>query len=114
MAAPQVAGAVALMLQANPGLGPESVKGILMFTALPMSLTSASGQPLSNGLSHLTQGAGCLNAAGAVEVASKLNTAAAAGETWLTGTLSNRTAIAPDPAGAGRLPVNDHEAVRGS
>src|SRR5205823_5113977 len=56
MAAPQVAGAVALMLQANPGLNPNSVKGILMYTAEHMELKDASGQPLPQGLSVLTQG----------------------------------------------------------
>jgi serine protease AprX len=58
MAAPVVAGAVALMLQANPALTPNAVKAILQFTAESRV-----------GYDHLTQGAGFLNARGAVELA---------------------------------------------
>ena len=58
MAAPVVAGTVALMLQADPELTPNAVKAILQFTAEP------SGE-----YDPLTQGAGFLNAAAAVEVA---------------------------------------------
>jgi serine protease AprX len=98
MAAPQVAGTAALMLEANPNLGPESVKGILMYTALPLSLTNPlTGLPLSPGLATLTQGAGCVNAAGAVEVAGKVNPAAAVGAPWLTAPLSKQTTIAGTP-----------------
>jgi serine protease AprX len=61
MAAPIVAGTVALMLQANPSLGPENVKTILQRTAV------------SNGrYDQLTQGAGFLNARAAVEMARSL------------------------------------------
>jgi serine protease AprX len=58
MAAPVVAGTVALMLQANPTLTPNAVKAILQFTAETRA-----------GSDHLTQGAGFLNARGAVELA---------------------------------------------
>jgi serine protease AprX len=58
MAAPVVAGAIALMLEANPALTPNAVKAILEYTA------EARG-----GYNHLTQGAGFLNARGAVELA---------------------------------------------
>jgi serine protease AprX len=61
MAAPVVAGTVALMLQANPSLTPESVKGILQYTSQPYP-----------GYDTLTQGAGFLNARGAVELAAYL------------------------------------------
>ena len=47
MAAPVVAGTVALMLQANPSLTPNPVKAILQFTA-----------EIGDGYDHLTQGAG--------------------------------------------------------
>jgi serine protease AprX len=57
-AAPVVAGAVALMLQANPSLTPNAVKAILQYTARVYS-----------GYSALEQGAGFLNAEGAVELA---------------------------------------------
>jgi serine protease AprX len=60
MAAPAVAGTIALMLQANPSLTPNAVKAILQFTAEDR-----------DGYDHLTQGAGFLNARGAVELAKR-------------------------------------------
>jgi serine protease AprX len=57
-AAPVVAGTVALMLQANPALTPNAVKAILQYTA-----------QVYPGNSFLTQGAGFLNARGAVQLA---------------------------------------------
>ena len=53
MAAPVVAGTVALMLQANPALTPNAVKAILQYTAQPYA-----------GYDALTQGAGFVNAQG--------------------------------------------------
>jgi serine protease AprX len=61
MAAPVVTGTVALMLQANPSLTPNAVKAILQYTA-----------QIYTGYDSLTQGAGFLNAKGAVELASYL------------------------------------------
>jgi serine protease AprX len=61
MAAPVVTGTVALMLQANPKLTPNLVKGILQFTAQDY------------GYDTLTQGAGFLNTKGAVDLAKYLN-----------------------------------------
>jgi hypothetical protein len=58
MAAPQVAGAVALMLQANPKLTPNLVKGILQYTA-----------QVYPGYNPLQQGAGFLDALSAVRLA---------------------------------------------
>jgi serine protease AprX len=58
MAAPVVAGTVALMLQANPALTPNAVKAILQYTAQQYP-----------GYDALTQGAGFLNAVGAVRLA---------------------------------------------
>ncbi len=58
MAAPVVAGSVALMLQANPSLTPNLVKAILQYTA-----------QIYDGYDVLTQGAGFLNTKGAVELA---------------------------------------------
>jgi serine protease AprX len=55
---PVVSGTVALMLQANPALTPNEVKAILQFTA-----------QIYPAYDLLTQGAGFLNAAGAVELA---------------------------------------------
>jgi subtilisin family serine protease len=65
MAAPVVAGAAALMIDANPGMTPAMIKSILQFTAQP--LPSLSGQdPL---ISMLTEGAGSVNIDGAVRMA---------------------------------------------
>jgi serine protease AprX len=64
MAAPVVAGTVALMLQANPSLTPNAVKAILHYTA--------EQRPGSN---VLTQGAGFLNSIGAVRLAQFFATA---------------------------------------
>jgi serine protease AprX len=63
MAAPVVTGTVALMLQADPQLTPNAVKAILQFTAEPRVNTDLA-----------TQGAGLLNARGAVAVARQLTT----------------------------------------
>ena len=61
MAAPIVAGTVALMLQANPSLSPDSVKSILLKTAQS-----------SSRYDQFTQGAGFLNARAAVTLARSL------------------------------------------
>ncbi len=58
MAAPVVSGTVAVMLQANPSLTPNAVKAILQYTA----------QVYAN-YDPLTEGAGFLNAIGAVRLA---------------------------------------------
>ena len=58
MSAPVVAGTVALMIQANPALSPNLVKAILQYTAEHKSR-----------FNDLTQGAGFLNARGAVQLA---------------------------------------------
>jgi serine protease AprX len=58
MATPVVTGTVALMLQANPALTPNAVKAVLQFTAEAKASYDT-----------LTQGAGFLNAQGAVELA---------------------------------------------
>jgi serine protease AprX len=60
MAAPVVAGTVALMLEANPSLTPNAVKAILQYTAE------------RHGYDPLTEGAGFLNALGAVQLAQYL------------------------------------------
>jgi subtilisin family serine protease len=58
MAAPVVAGAAALLWQANPTLTPGLIKAILMYTAQPL-----------RGFNTLEQGAGLLNIEGAVRLA---------------------------------------------
>ncbi|HKY03927.1 MAG TPA: S8 family serine peptidase, partial [Blastocatellia bacterium] len=69
MAAPTVAGTVALMLDANPGLTPSMVKSILQFTAQPLASLS-NLDPL---VRMLTEGAGNLNADAAVRLASAID-----------------------------------------
>jgi serine protease AprX len=64
MAAPVVAGTVALMLEANPKLTPNAVKAILQYTA-----------EVREGESFLAQGAGLLNALGAVRMATYVGAA---------------------------------------
>jgi subtilisin family serine protease len=66
MAAPGVSGTIALLLQADPALSPNAVKAILQYTAEAYA-----------GYDPLTQGAGFLNAAGAVELARSLVTSTA-------------------------------------
>ena len=61
MAAPVVAGTIALMLQANPSLTPNLVKGILQYTAEHRPRVDLAAQ-----------GAGFLNARGAVQLALSL------------------------------------------
>jgi serine protease AprX len=61
MSAPVVSATIALMLQANPSLTPNLVKAILQYTA--------EHRP---GYDTLTEGAGFLNARGAVELAQAL------------------------------------------
>jgi serine protease AprX len=68
MAAPVVAGTVALMIQANPSLTPNLVKAILHYTAEHKAHYN-----------EMTQGAGFLNARGAVQVARSLAAAASTG-----------------------------------
>jgi serine protease AprX len=61
MAAPVVSGTIALVLQANPALTPNQVKAVLEFTA-----------ENRDGYDAFTEGAGFLNARGAVELAQSL------------------------------------------
>jgi serine protease AprX len=61
MAAPVVTGTIALMLQANPDLTPNLVKAILHYTA--------ESRPHYD---HFSEGAGALNARGAVQLAREL------------------------------------------
>jgi serine protease AprX len=65
MAAPVVAATAALMLDANPSLSPNAVKAILQYTA-----------EVHVRYDNHTQGAGFLNARGAVELAANFNASA--------------------------------------
>ena len=81
-AAPVVAGAAALALQANPALTANTVKGILQFTS----------QRLRN-LDVMTQGAGELNVAGVVRFAQMVYADQSDGKRWMR---SSRKPIAAD------------------
>ncbi len=63
MAAPEVTGAAAMLLQVNPSLTPNLVKAILMYTAQPLA-----------GYNMLEQGTGELNIEGAVRLAKLVRT----------------------------------------
>jgi serine protease AprX len=89
IAAPAVAGAAALMLQANPGLTPPIIKAILQYTAQPL--------PSAN---LLQQGAGLLNVDGAIMLAKALKTDLAtkiAADGYISGQAINLTAL-PSPS----------------
>jgi serine protease AprX len=73
-AAPVVAGAAALMLQANPSLSSHTVKGILQYTSQRVK-----------DLDVMTQGAGQINVPGAVRFAQLVAPSAAYGKRWLKG-----------------------------
>ena len=84
MATPVVAGAAALLLQANPGLTPNMVKALLMYTAQPLS-----------GFNTLEQGAGELNIEGAVRLARMVKTTF--GNTKPVGAAFLNTTVLPNP-----------------
>jgi len=69
MSAPVVSGTIALMMQANPSLTPNLVKAILQYTAEHKARYN-----------EMTQGAGFLNARGAVQVAKSLAASASGAE----------------------------------
>jgi serine protease AprX len=80
MAAPVVAGTVALMLEANPNLTPNLVKALIQYTAQSYNYNA------------LTQGAGFLNSYGAVRLARYFATALP-GEPYPTSALWGRAII---------------------
>jgi serine protease AprX len=84
MAAPVVSGIAALMLHKNPSLTPNLVKGILQYTAE------------NRGYDVMTQGAGYVNAVGALEAASKITSSPDQyndGEYWLSQPLSGSSLV---------------------
>jgi serine protease AprX len=92
MATAVASGAAALVLDANERghagrarLTPNAVKAILEFTSFAV-----------NGADELTQGAGALNAAGAIELARHIDPSAPAGAAWLDGHVTPSTRIGAD------------------
>jgi serine protease AprX len=89
MAAPVVSGIVADMMEANakkhPGypLTPNAVKAILQYTAIPLA-----------GYDTLTQGAGAVNAAGAIALAEAIDPSVPVGSWWLSTAVNPYTTIA--------------------
>ena len=88
MAAPVVAGTIALMLEANPDLTPNLVKAILQYTAERRARFDLAAQ-----------GAGFLNARGAVQLAESLR--------------GSPTTTEPDPVTWSRHIIWGNERVRG-
>jgi len=72
MAAAVVSGVATLILDENPGLTPNAVKAILMYTA----------EKRAEG--YLDTGAGYINAVGAVNLAANINTNTATSQYWIT------------------------------
>jgi subtilisin family serine protease len=93
MAAPVVSGTIALMLQANPSLTPNAVKAILQYTAQEYPNVDA-----------LTQGAGFVNAIGAVRLA-KFYATAQAGDAVPTQAMWSKHLIWGNHLVHGGLPV---------
>jgi serine protease AprX len=93
MAAPVVSGTIALMLQANPSLTPNAVKAILQYTAQNYS-----------GYDALTEGAGFLNAVGALRL-SRFYATAQPGQPVPTQDMWSRQIIWGNHLLSGGLPV---------
>jgi len=81
MAAPVVAGAAALLLQASPSLSPDTVKARLMVSADKWASPSSTGTPTGQA-DPCTYGAGYLN------IPAALNSAVVAGQPALSPTLT--------------------------
>ena len=87
MAAGVTSGVVALMLHANAGLTPNTVKAVLEFTSI--RVLDDSGKQFD----ALAQGAGQIQAAGSVAMARAINPLAPVGSPWLSASLSPSTTI---------------------
>jgi subtilisin family serine protease len=98
MAAPVVTGTIAAMLQANPNLTPNALKAILQYTA-----------QLYPDYDPLTEGAGFLNAVGAIRLARFFATAAP-GQTVPTQDMWSRKLIWGNYLLTGGVPVPDSNA----
>jgi serine protease AprX len=93
MAAPVVSGTIAVMLQANPALTPNAIKAILQYTAQTYA-----------GYDPLTEGAGFLNAVGAVRL-TRFYATAQAGQTVPTQAMWSRHIIWGNHQLTGGVPV---------
>jgi hypothetical protein len=87
MAAAVTSGVIALMIEAHDDnfkepLTPNAIKALLEFSAIPLP-----------GVDHLTQGAGSVNAAGAVALAAAVDGTTPPGSWWLTTPVDSSTTI---------------------
>lgn len=106
VSAPIVAGAAAMMIEANPNLTPALVKAILMYTAQPVF-----------GANTLEQGAGRLNVEGAVRVAARVVSNCASlsnGAPMLTSTFNQDNVIAGETCVWGRGIITNYGFLYGS
>src|SRR6185436_3415085 len=87
MAAAVSTGVAALVLQANRGLTPNALKAGLEFSAI--SVNDDAGQAYD----ALTQGAGQIEIAGAVALASAINPNVGVGGSWLSSSVTPSTSI---------------------
>ncbi|MEO5739686.1 MAG: S8 family peptidase, partial [Vicinamibacterales bacterium] len=87
MAAGVVSGMAALVLQNNPKLTPNALKMVLQYSSIPVKNDEGTYANV------LTQGAGSINASGAVALARAINPAAVLGEKWLTAHIMPSTVI---------------------
>ena len=88
MAAGVTSGVVALVLNANKGLTPNTVKAVLEYSSIPV--LDDLGEPFD----ALSQGAGQITVAGAVAMARSINIQAPMGAPWLSSSLTPSTVIA--------------------
>jgi serine protease AprX len=94
MAAAVTSGVVALILEAHrnahpsaPPLTPNAIKAILQYSSLRVL------DPSGGAYDELTQGAGALNAVGAIELARAIDTVAPVGSYWWTTTITPTTTL---------------------
>jgi serine protease AprX len=108
MAAAVTSGVVALMIEAHrehfkEPLTPNAIKALLEFSAIPLP-----------GVDYLTQGAGSVNAAGAIALAASADAASPSGSWWLTTGIEPRTTIDGTTFSWGQVVVWGNVVVWGS
>jgi serine protease AprX len=108
MAAAVTSGVVALMIEAHrehfkEPLTPNAIKALLEFSAIPLP-----------GVDYLTQGAGSVNAAGAIALAASADTVSPSGSWWLTTGVQPQTTIDGTTLSWGQVVVWGNVVVWGS
>jgi serine protease AprX len=87
MAAGVVTGLAAIILQTNPNLTPNALKMVLQYSSIPVKNDAGTYADV------LTQGAGAVNAPGAITLARAINPMLGPGEKWLTALVTPSTII---------------------